>query len=65
MREYSDSVGVVEKSSDFGYIFNIGQTEFSKGVLFLFGIKDSNNSGFQLEQLRNIHRVRNLRVYQN
>lgn len=55
----SDGVGVGEKSSDLGSIFHIGPTEFSEREVLVFGIKDRNNSGFQLEQFRNSHGKRN------
>lgn len=55
-QQYRDSVGIGEKSSDSGYIFNIGPKEFSERVILVFGVKEGNNSDFQLEHLRNSHK---------
>ena len=61
MRECSDLVGVGKKNSDLGCIFHRKPMEFSERL----GIRDRNNSGLQLEHLRKISRMRNLRFCQN
>lgn len=37
VREYSDSFGIGEKSFDFGYMFNVGPTEFSERIVWCLG----------------------------